>query len=124
MEHAARAPIFRSRTLWAKVLFTLLAVAAALVLLLVFFPWDTLRGPVNRYVSEHTGRQFAITRKLDVKLGRTTRVLADGIEFANPDWAKDPYFVKADSGEIDIRLWPLIAHRQFVMPRVALRKPQ
>jgi hypothetical protein len=124
MDPTAHHPIFRGRPLWVKVLVALLAIVLLLALLLVFFPWDTLRGPVNRYVSEHTGRHFAITRKLDVKLGRTTRVLADGIEFANPDWAKDPYLVKAESGEIDIRLWPLIAHRQFVLPRVALRKPE
>src|SRR6059058_1169716 len=124
MDAAAHRPLFRGRPLWAKVLIVLLAIIVALVLLVVFFPWDQLRGPVNRYVSERTGRHFAITRKLDVKLGRTTRILADGIEFANPGWAKDPYLVKAESGEIDIRLWPLIAHRQFVLPRIALRKPE
>jgi hypothetical protein len=113
-----------ARPLWLKILAVFAAVVVALVLLAVFFPWDTLRGPVNRYVSEHTGRHFAITRKLDVKLGRTTRIIADGIEFANPEWAKDRYFVKAEGGEIDIRLWPLIAHRQFVLPRVELHKPQ
>lgn len=119
MEH-----VWRGRPVWVKALVVLLAIVVLLALLLVFFPWDTLRGPVNRYVSERTGRHFAITRKLDVKLGRTTRILADGIEFANPDWAKDPYLVRAESGEIDIRLWPLIAHRQIVLPRIALRKPQ
>jgi uncharacterized protein involved in outer membrane biogenesis len=118
------APIFRGRPVWAKVVVALVVLVAALVLLVVFFPWDTLRGPVNRYVSEKTGRHFANTRKLDVKVGRTTRILADGIEFANPDWARDPYLVQAEGGEIHIRLWPLIAHRQFVMPLVELRKPQ
>ncbi|MEJ6024260.1 AsmA family protein [Ramlibacter sp. PS4R-6] len=118
MDHAARHP------LWAKLLVAFAVLVAALALLLVFFPWDTLREPVNRYVSEKTGRHFAITRKLDVKLGRTTRILADGIEFANPEWAKDPFLVKAEGGEVHIRLWPLIAHRQFVMPLVELRKPQ
>jgi uncharacterized protein involved in outer membrane biogenesis len=124
MEHAEHHALLRGRPLWVKVLAVLFAVIALLALLLAFFPWDALRGPLNRYVSERTGRPFAITRKLDVKLGRTTRILADGIEFANPDWAKDRYLVKAESGEIDIRLWPLIAHRQVVMPRVALRKPE
>jgi uncharacterized protein involved in outer membrane biogenesis len=115
---------FPRQPLWAKVLLVLAAVAAALALLVVFFPWDTLREPVNRYISEKTGRHFAITRKLDVKVGRTTRILADGIEFANPGWAKEPFLVKAEGGEVQIRLWPLIAHRQFVMPLIELRKPQ
>ena len=53
-------------------------------------------------------RHFEITRKLDVKLGRTTRILADGIEFANPEWAADPHLVKAEGAEIDIELLPLL----------------
>ncbi|HUR89540.1 MAG TPA: AsmA family protein [Ramlibacter sp.] len=124
MATLAHRPLFHDRPLWVKALLILVAVIALVALLLVFFPWDTLRGPVNRYVSEKTGRHFEITRRLDVKLGRTTRIIADGIEFANPEWAKDPYLVKAEGGEIDIRLWPLIAHREYVMPRIELRKPQ
>ncbi|MDP3413234.1 MAG: AsmA family protein, partial [Polaromonas sp.] len=89
----------------------------------MFFPWDVLRGPVNRYVSEQTGRKFEITRKLDVKLGRTTRVLADGIEFANPSWAREPYLVKAEAAEIQIRLWPLLSGR-IELPLVSLQKPE
>lgn len=99
----------------------LLLVAATLAL--VFFPWDLMRGPLNRYVSEQTGRQFEITRRLEVKLGRTTRVLADGIEFANPSWARDPYLVKAEAAEIQVRLWPLLFGR-VELPVVSLRKPQ
>ncbi len=108
---------------WVKLLVALAALMALLALAIAFFPWDTLRGPVNRYVSEKTGRHFEITRKLDVKLGRVTRVLLDGIEFANPDWAKDPYLVKAESAEIQVRLLPLF-HRRLELPLVKLSKPQ
>jgi uncharacterized protein involved in outer membrane biogenesis len=113
----------RSHPLWIKVLAGLVLFALLLVLLAVFFPWDVLRGPLNRYVSDRTGRHFEITRKLDVKLGRVTRVLADGIEFANPEWAKDPQLVKAESAEIDIELLPLL-RRNVVLPRIELRRPQ
>ncbi|MDB5946589.1 MAG: hypothetical protein JWQ33_1615 [Ramlibacter sp.] len=109
--------------LWAKVLATLVIVLLGLVLLAVFFPWDWLRGPLNRYVSDRTGRHFEITPRLDVKLGRTTRVLADGVEFANPDWAKDPQLVKAETAEVDINLFPLLRGR-IELPLVTLRKPQ
>ena len=94
-----------------------------LVLLIVFFPWDMLRGPLNRYVSERTGRQFEITRHLDVRLGRTTTVVVDGIEFANPPWAREPYLVKAEAAEIQVRLWPLLFGR-VELPSVSLTKPQ
>lgn len=94
-----------------------------LILVLVFFPWDVLRGPLNRYVSEQTGRKFEITRRLDVKLGRNTRILADGIEFANPSWARDPYLVQAEAAEIQIRLWPLLFGR-VELPVVSFRQPR
>jgi uncharacterized protein involved in outer membrane biogenesis len=96
---------------------------AVLFLVVIFFPWDTLRGPINRYVTEKTGRKFEITRHLDVKLGlRGATVKLDGIEFANPPWARDPYLVRAERAEIDIRLWPLLS-RRVVLPRIALWSP-
>ena len=88
-----------------------------------FFPWDLLRGPLNHYVSELTGRRFEITRRLDVRLGLTTRVIAEGIEFANPGWAHDPYLLKADAAQFDVKLWPLL-HGKLELPMVSLRKPE
>lgn len=110
--------------LWFKLLAGIVVVLLALVLLAVLFPWDLLRGPINRYVSDKTGREFEITRRLDVKLGRTTRVIMDGLQFANPEWAQDRHLVKADAAEIEVQLWPLIAHRELVLPSVRLQRPQ
>ena len=95
----------------------------SLALLLLFFPWDILRQPVNRYVSEQLGRRFEITQRLSVSLGRTTTVRLDGLEFANPEWASEPYLIKAKAVEFDIGLWPLLMGR-VIVPRVALFEPQ
>lgn len=115
--------ILRIRPLWQKLLATLVLLIVALVLVVIFFPWDVLREPLNRYVSEKTGRKFEITRRLDVHLGwRQATVQFDGIEFANPDWARDPYLVKADRAEFDIRLWPLLG-RNVNIPRLSLSSP-
>ncbi|QNK69040.1 AsmA family protein [Variovorax sp. PAMC26660] len=115
--------IFRTRPVWQKLLVSLVLLLAALLIALIFFPWDVLREPVNRYVSEKTGRKFEITRRLDVDLGwRTATVKLDGLEFANPSWARDPYLVKADRAEFDIRVWPLIASK-IDIPRLALFSP-
>lgn len=122
--NASTANPSKPRRSWAlRVAIAFAVVVIALVLLVIFFPWDLLRGPINRYVSEKTGRHFAITRHLDVKLGRTATVIADGIEFANPEWARDPYLVKAEKAEIGIRLWPLLS-RKIVLSSVALRRPE
>lgn len=120
---AAPATARRFSGLWLKLLVGLLVLLVALVLLAVFFPWDWLRGPINRYVTEKTGREFAITQRLDVKLGRTTRIYADGITFANPEWAVDRHLVKADSAEIHVRLLPLLK-RQIELPLVRLSRPE
>lgn len=123
MDETLATPPHHGYPLWAKILGGLAISAAIIALVLAFFPWDVLRGPLNRYVSDRTGRHFEITRKLDVKLGRTTRILADGIEFANPEWAVDPHLVKAEGAQIDIELLPLL-RRHVVMPRIELRQPQ
>ena len=106
-----------------RVLAGLAALLLALVLLVLFFSWDVLRGPVNRYVSDQLGRRFEITRHLDVDLGLTTTVRADGLEFANPEWARDPYLLKAVAAEFDIKLLPLLFGK-VVLPRIALTEPQ
>jgi AsmA family protein len=123
MQSATTHPPSGRHPLWVKVVVGIALVLALLALLVAFFPWDLLRGPLNRYVSDKTGRHFEITRHLDVKVGRTTRVLADGIEFANPDWARDPLLLKAQGAEIDVELLPLLK-RRFVLPVVKLNQPQ
>lgn len=109
---------------WALIVGTSVgALVLLLVLIVVFFPWNTLREPVNRYVSEKTGRKFEITRRLDVDLGwRSATVKLDGVEFANPSWARDPHLVKAERAEVELRLWPLL-RQTVVIPRLVLTSP-
>ncbi|MEC5213409.1 uncharacterized protein involved in outer membrane biogenesis [Polaromonas sp. CG_9.5] len=101
----------------------LAALLVMLVLLVYFFPWDLLRGPINRYVSEQLGRRFEITQHLSVDVGRTTTVRAQGVEIANPEWAHDPYLLKATAAEFDIRLFPLLFGK-VVLSRISLTEPK
>ena len=111
------------RSLAVKIAIGIAIFLLALVLIVIFFPWDMLRGPVNRYVSEKTGRKFEITRRLDVDLGwRSATVKLDGIEFANPSWARDPYLVRAERADFDVRLWPLLSSKVDI-PRLSLVSP-
>jgi uncharacterized protein involved in outer membrane biogenesis len=107
----------------ARALAVTLGIVLLLIAVVIFFPWDVLRGPVNRYVSDQTGRHFEITRRLDVKPGWTTRVHLDGVTFANPEWARDPYLLKAESAEFEIRLLPLLRGR-LELPSLSLQAPQ
>jgi len=100
----------------------LAALFVVLVLVVVFFPWDVLRGPINRHVSDQLGRRFEITRHLAVHLGRAVTVRAEGVEVANPEWASEPYLLKATAAEFDIKLWPLLFGK-VELPRIALTEP-
>ena len=116
------ASLFRS-TLLKRWLVGFASLALVLIVVVLFFPWDVLRGPINRYVSGELGRRFEVTDRLSVKLGKTITVRADGIEFANPDWASEPYLVKAKAAEFDIKLFPLLLGK-VDLPRIALFEPQ
>ena len=122
MSHALRARI-SGMPPWGRIVGAIAAMLAVLLIVLMVFPWDVLREPLNRYVSEKAGRKFEITRQLEVKPGwRGATIAFDGIEFANPSWAREPYLVKAERAEFEIRLWPLLGGK-VVIPRLALVSP-
>ncbi len=53
------------------------ATAPALLVLWLLFDWNWFKGPLERAVSNATGREFRIDGDLDVDLGRTITVSAD-----------------------------------------------
>ncbi len=123
MDRTTPQPRTARRVFWLRLGAAVLLLLGALVATLALFPWNVLREPVNRYVSDKTGRKFEITQRLDVHWNlRGATVILDGIAFANPDWARERYLLQARSAEFDIRLWPLLA-RKVVIPRLVLVSP-
>jgi AsmA family protein len=114
--------LFQS-SLFRKVLAVVAALLVVLTLVVLFFPWDALRGPINHYVSGQLGRRFEITKHLTVHLGRTTTVRAEAVEIANPEWASEPYLLQANAAEFDIELLPLLVGK-VSLPRIVLTQPQ
>ncbi len=101
----------------------LLVLLAVLGVVVAFFPWHMLRGPIERHVTESTGRAFHLGG-LDVRVGRTTRVFLDDVAFANPEWAVEPQLVQARRAEVHVRLLPLLLHRRIELPLVKLSQPR
>ena len=61
-------------------------IALAIVAVIVAFRWDWLIPIVDSRASAALGRPVHLTH-LHVSLGRTTRIVADGVTIANPpDW--------------------------------------
>src|ERR1041384_1544845 len=83
-------PPRRHRGLWWT-----LGILTALVLLVAFFNWDWVKGPIERKISDATGRHFEMAH-LDVKYRWPPRIVATGVRFDNPPWAREKQMLTAD----------------------------
>lgn len=105
---------------WHKVVLGILVV---LVLFVLLFDWNWLRGPVERYVSKRTEREFRISH-LDVDLGWNPTIKLKDVYFANADWSQtgEP-MARIASLEFSVSLRDLWDHK-ILVPRAALSKPE
>lgn len=78
------------------VMFGLALMTLALAAFVYAFQWKLLREPINSYVSEKTGRYFAINGDFQVKLGRITDITLRQVRFDNPPWAGTETMATAD----------------------------
>ena len=101
----------------------LLAPVVLAMLFIAIFGWNWLRGPIERMVTQKTGRALVIHGDLTVKLGwPLPHIHASAVTFANPDWARQKQMVSADAVEIAIDL-PQLLRRNIVLPEVRLEHP-
>ncbi len=92
--------------------------------LLILFGLNLLRGPIERGVTEATGRELRIEGDLrPVWNWVYPRFRAENISFANPDWATEDLMFSADAVEASISLLPLLRGR-VVVPDVHLQAAQ
>jgi AsmA family protein len=96
-----------------------LALSAAVVVAIIVFDWNWLRGPVQRYISEKTQREFTMAF-LDVELGWTPTIKLRDVTFANAPWAKEPQpMARIGSLEFSVSLRGLL-DRKLLIPRAAM----
>jgi uncharacterized protein involved in outer membrane biogenesis len=94
----------------------------ALILLVVLFDWDWFRGPLERYISNKTHREFRIS-DLDVSLGMTPTIRMRDLYFANADWSKSKEpMAKAKEIEFSISLRDAF-NGKILVPRISLTEP-
>ncbi|BBP01337.1 hypothetical protein SFSGTM_20450 [Sulfuriferula nivalis] len=100
------------------------ALAVTTLILVIFFDWNWLRHPIERFVAEKTGRALIINGNLNIKLGwPLARIQATDISFANPDWAKQPlmFTVKQIDGKVSL---PELFKRHVSVLTLNLTQPQ
>lgn len=110
-------PLLRALTWFTSAVVIALLLAVSLIAL---FGWNWMRTPLERYALEKTGRVLQIEGDLTVKLGwPLARLRADGVEFANPAWAKEKKMLAAQGVEVSVDLTQLL-QRQLAFPEVLL----
>lgn len=102
------------------------ALLAPLLLALILIPilgWNWLRGPVERFAAEKTGRALVIGGDLTFSFGwPLPHIRARAVTFANPDWAQEKQMIGADAVDIAVDL-PQLLRRNIVLPEVRLERP-
>lgn len=102
----------------------LLLLIAAIVIFLLLFDWNWLRGPIGRWASAKYDREIALQGDLDVHLfSWTPSVVVRDLKFGGPAWSKQRD--TADVGEIkaSVRLRKLFAG-QIEMPLLSINRAE
>jgi hypothetical protein len=86
---------------------TLLALSILIVLVLAFFNWNWVKGPVQRMVTRATGREFRIDGDLDVDYF-PLEIHADKLFLANATWSEEKAMARAEHLDMRLRFWPLL----------------
>src|SRR4029450_13335045 len=71
-------------------------VIAGLVVLVLVFDWNWIKGSLEREASKALGRTVVIEGDLDVKLSWSPLVRIDHIRIANASWSPEPSMLVRD----------------------------
>jgi len=100
-----------------------LLLIALVVLFLILFDWNMLRGPIGRWASAKYDREIALQGDLDVNLfSWTPSAVVRDLKIGGPDWARDRNTADVDEIRASVRLRKLFAG-QIEMPLLAFTRP-
>jgi uncharacterized protein involved in outer membrane biogenesis len=95
--------------------------AVALLIFVLVFDWNWLRGPIERYVTKKTGRQFTIGGNIDGSVFPFTLRLRQ-VRFENAPWSQEPQMAAIEQLEFRPRIWPLLKG-DLVVDNVRVQSP-
>jgi len=105
----------------------LLEILTASVLLValavLLFDWNMLRGPIEKRVSQATGREFHIYGDLDVDLSMTPRIRVAQMRLGNIPGAIEPQMASVESLDFRLHLRELM-DGDIVLSEVRLSQPR
>jgi hypothetical protein len=111
-----------------KKVWVVAAIAAIVLVTLVFFDWNWLRGPLGSYLSAKVGRPVKIEGDFHVALSTRPLLTADYVTVGNAPWGSEPTMANAQRVNVRLSLrslffGPLVLHEaRMVRPRLLLEK--
>ena len=101
-----------------------LVLVAAIVLFLLLFDWNMLRGPIGRWATARYDREIQLNGDLDVNLfSWTPSAHVRGLRIGGPDWARQQDTLTVEDLRASVRLGPLLGGH-LEMPLVAVTRPR
>jgi uncharacterized protein involved in outer membrane biogenesis len=101
-----------------------LALIAVVVVFLMLFDWNWLRGPIGNWASARYDREIELNGDLDVNIfSWTPSARVRDLRIAGPDWASERDTVKVDDLQASVRLRTLFAGR-IEMPVLTITRPE
>ena len=99
-------------------------VLALLVVALMLFQWNWLRGPIGDWASARYDREIELNGDLDVQLfSWTPSAHIRDLRIGGPDWALERDTLKIADAQASVRLGPLLSGR-VEMPVVQITRPE
>jgi uncharacterized protein involved in outer membrane biogenesis len=100
-----------------------LVLIVSVLLFLLLFDWNWLRGPIGRWASVEYDREIALQGDLDVRLfSWTPSVVVRDLKFGGPDWARERDTATVERIEARFRLQRLLAG-QIELPLLSITRP-
>ena len=98
---------------WRRIAFWFSFSTIVLIVLALTWLWTADLGvfkpQVERFVTEKTGREFAIDGNFYVDLAASSSVIAENVRFQNAEWADNDDMVTIGRAEVQVDLWSLFS---------------
>jgi len=91
-----------------------LALLAVLLVLMIVFDWNWLKRPIERYVASSTGRTLVLGGDISGTWSLRPTLTFREVQFANPDWAEQPYLLAAEEMALTISLGTLFRRTRSI----------
>ena len=101
----------------------LVAVVGGAAAWVTLFP-DTLKPPLQRFLSTELGQPVELRGPLRIGLGLVTTVEVEGVRIAAPEWAREPDLATLDRLRVGIDLWAYVRNRVIRITELVLDAPR